>query len=221
MDLYRLRIEVPDDPGRLGRVLVGLGELEVNVVEIDVHSIDGTVRVDDLLIHASRPCDVPAIADLVNRVGCQVVEIRPVSVHDLEDPVTRSMRLTASVIAAGAPDGDLIAWCAGELVRSDLACVIDARVAAVHSIAGRALSENVAVHGREPVKRLSTPDGLAWSLAVPFDLTGRRTAVLVTRRTFGFTRTETARLRALLDALASHDVANNAITDRGEPVRDR
>lgn len=181
MDLYRLRIEVLDDPGCLGRALVGLGDLDINVIEIDGHSVDGTVRVDDLFIHPSRPFDLPAIADAVERAGCAVIEIRPVAVHDLEDQVTRSMRLTSCVIATGGSDDQVIAWCAGELLRSDLACVIDSRIAAVDSIAGRALTENIAVHGRERVKRLSSPDGLAWSLAAPFVRTERRVAVLVTR----------------------------------------
>ncbi len=204
MDFYRLRVEVNDDPGCLGRALVGLGDLRINVVEIDAHSDDGAVRVDDLLIHPTRPTDIPAIADAVGRVGCRVIEIRAVSVHELEDPVTRSLRLMASIIVPGGPDDDLLAWCAGALVRSDLACVIDERVARVDSIAGRALADDLAVHGREPMKRLTSPDGHAWSLAVPFRRNRGRAAVLLSRRASGFTRTETARVRALLDSVASN-----------------
>lgn len=43
MDLHRLRIEVDDAPGCLGRALVGLGEFDIDVVEIDVHSVDGAM----------------------------------------------------------------------------------------------------------------------------------------------------------------------------------
>jgi len=213
MDLHRLRLEVGDHPGRLGAVLVGLGRLGIDVVEIDVHSVDGTVRIDDLLIRPSRGIDIPAIAFAVEQAGGRVVEIRAASAHELEDPVTRSMRLTACVIAGAGVGSDdaLIAWCAGELVRSELACVVDARVASVRSMAGRAMFGNVAVHGREPVKRLPTADGLAWSLAVPFERAGGRAAVLLTRGSSGFARTETARVRALVDAIASRvDSATSA-----------
>jgi acetolactate synthase regulatory subunit len=202
MDLYRIRIEVADDPGHLGRVLVALGRLGINVVEIDCHNVDGTVRVDDLLVHLTRPFDIPAIARAVEHASCPLIDVRPLSVHDLQDPVVRGMRLIAHVAAADVVSGDLIAWCAGELVRSDLACVIDEQIASAASIAGQALAGNVAVHGREWVKRLPSGDP-PWTLAVPFEPNGRRAAVVVHRETSRFTRTETARLLALVDA-ASH-----------------
>jgi ACT domain len=203
MDLYRIRIEVADDPGRLGGVLVALGRLGVNVVEIDCHNVDGTVRVDDLLVHLTRPFDIPAIARAVENASCPLIDVRALSVHDLQDPVVRGMRLIAHVAAAEVVSGDLIAWCAGELVRSDLACVIDEQIATADSIARKALAGNAAVHGREWVKRLPSSGDPPWTLAVPFDRNGRRAAVVVHRAASRFTRTETARLLALLEA-ASH-----------------
>lgn len=203
MDLYRLRVEVPDDPGRIGRVLVELGRLTVNVVEIDCHNVDGDVRVDDLFVHATRPLDVPTIAHAVEESGCPVIEIRRLAVHDLEDPVTRSMRYLGFVATAPEVTDDLIAWCAGELVRADQACVIDSAMASPRTTAGRALAQNVPVHDREWVKRLPASGAQPWALAMPFDFAGRRMAAVVFRTTSRFTRTETARLRVLLDA-ASH-----------------
>jgi ACT domain-containing protein len=200
MDLYRLRVEVPDDPGRIGRVLVALGELAVNIVEIDCHNVDGDVRIDDLFVHATRPIDLPTIAHAVENTGCPLIEIRPLSVHELEDPVTRSMRYITHIATAHTVTDDLITWCAGELVRADLACVIDARVAAADSAASRALAQGVPVHEREWVKRLPSMGVQPWALAMPFDQAGRRAAAVVFRTTSRFTRTETARLRALLDA---------------------
>lgn len=200
MDLYRLRVEVPDDPGRIGRVLVALGELAVNIVEIDCHNVDGDVRVDDLFVHATLPLDVPTIAHAVERTGCPLIEIRPLSVHELEDPVTRSMRYITHVATAHTVTDDLIAWCAGELVRADLSCVIDSRIASPDSAAGRALAHRVPVHEREWVKRLPSMGVQPWALAMPFDHAGRRAAAVVFRTASRFTRTETARLRALLDA---------------------
>ncbi|MEJ7799405.1 MAG: ACT domain-containing protein [Ilumatobacter sp.] len=149
MDLYRLRVEVPDEPGRIGRVLVALGRLAVNIVEIDCHNVDDDVRVDDLFVHATRPLDLPTIAHAVENTGCPLIEIRPLSVHDLEDPVTRSTRYVTHVATAQTVTDDLIAWCAGELVRADLACVIDSRIASAGSAAGRALAQSVPVHDRE------------------------------------------------------------------------
>ncbi len=221
MEFYCLRVEVTDEPGCLGRALLALGGLGINVVEIDAHSDDGAVRVNDLLIHPTRPIDIPAIGEAVSRVRCRVIEIRPVPVHELEDPVTRSMRLMASVIVPGGPDDDLLAWCAGALVRSDLACVVDARVARSDSIAGRALADDVAVHGRELIKRMTSPDGQAWSLAVPFEHDSRRAAVLMMRRASGFTRTETARVRALLDAVTSSGVVTTPTSTLARPSQDR
>lgn len=200
MDLYRLRIEMPDEPGAAGRVLVALGELAVNVVEIDCHNVGGGVRMDDLFVHATQPLDIPAIAVAVERTGCPVVEVCPIAVHELEDPVTRGMRLTNQVATAPLLTDDMLAWCAGGLVRADLAWVVDSRVASPGSLAERALRERVAVHGREWVKRLVTPGDEPWLLAAPLDVAGRRSAVVVARAGSRFTRTETARLRALLEA---------------------
>ncbi len=208
MDLYRIRIEVADDPGRMGHVLVVLGQVGINVVEIDCHNVDGAVRVDDLLVHLTRPLDIPAIAYAVENAGCPLIEVRPLSARELEDPVIRGMRLIAYIAATNTASDDEIAWCAGELVRSDLACVVEAQISTVDSIAGQALTQNVPVHGREWVKRLPSGDP-AWTLAVPFDRQGRRAAVVVNRTSSRFTRTETARLRVLLDA-ASH-TSNDAL----------
>ena len=223
MDLYRLRVEVPDDPGRIGQVLVALGRLDINVVEIDCHNLDGDVRIDDLFVHATRPLDVPAIAGAVDGTGCPLVEIRPLSAHDLEDPVTRSMRLITKVATTPTLVDDLIAWCAGELVRADLGCVIDARVVAVDSVAGRALAQGAPVHGREWVKRLPSRGVESWVLAVPFDRAGRRAVAVVVRTTSCFTRTETARLRALLDAASRRPTPSLAAEHFGgvEPAWDR
>ncbi|MFT4657007.1 MAG: hypothetical protein ACI8V4_001174 [Ilumatobacter sp.] len=210
MDLYRLRIEVPDDPGRIGQVLMALGRLAINVVEIDCHTLDGDVRIDDLFVHATRPLDIPAIAGAVEGTGCPLVEIRPLAAHDLEDPVTRSMRLITKVTATPRLVDDLIAWCAGDLVRADLGCVVDSRVVAVDSVAGRALAQAAPVQGREWVKRLRSKGVEPWVLAVPFDRAGRRAVVVVVRRTSCFTRTETARLRALLDAASRRPISSPA-----------
>lgn len=206
MDLYRLRIEVVDDPGCLGHVLVALGELGVNVVEIDCHTVDGTARVDDLLVHLTRPLDIPAIVHTAERAGCDVIDVGRLGVHELQDPVTRAMRLLAHIATTDTVTRVLIAWCAGELVHSDLASVIDERFAAADSIAGQALAGNVAVHGREWVKRLPSSGVAPWTLAVPFGRPGQRAAAVVSRTTSSFTRTETARLVALLD-IASHRTA--------------
>jgi hypothetical protein len=105
---------------RFGTRFVVVVNVQVGVVVVS-ELIRRSPRPDtDLLIHPTRPIDIPAIADAVGRVMCRVIEIRPVSVHELEDPVTRSMRFMAS--------------------RSDLACVIDAYVARRASVvAGRSL----------------------------------------------------------------------------------
>ena len=206
MDLYRLRIEVPDDPGRIGGVLVTLGRLGINVIEIDCHNVDGCVRVDDLFVHVTRALDLTAIQLAVEQTGCPLIEIQPLAAHDLQDPVTRSMRLVTQVVTSVTLGDDLIAWCAGELVRSDLACVIDARHAVDDSVAGRALAQNVPVHGREWVKLVPSSGLEPWTLAVPFDHAGRRAAVVVVRTASRFTRTETARLRELLDGVSKRTV---------------
>ncbi len=217
MDLYRLRVEVPDDPGRIGRVLVALGRLAVNIVEIDCHNVDGDVRVDDLFVHATRPLDLPTIAHAVENTGCPLIEIRPLSVHDLEDPVTRSMRYVTHVATAQTVTDDLIAWCAGELVRADLACVIDSRIASAESAAGRALAQSVPVHDREWAKRLPSTGVQPWALAMPFDHGARRAAAVVFRTTSRFTRTEAARLRALLDASSCRTISTVPATQLEGP----
>lgn len=198
-------------------MLVALGELAVNIVEIDCHNVDGDVRVDDLFVHATLPIDVPAIAHAVEKAGCPLIEIRPLSVHQLEDPVTRSMRCITHIAAAHTVTDDLITWYAGELVRADLSCVVDSRFASPDSAAGRALAQGVAVHDREWVKRLPSMGGQPWALAMPFDHAGRRAAAVVFRIASRFTRTETARLRALLDISSRRTLSNVPATPMKDP----
>ncbi|MEZ5256840.1 MAG: ACT domain-containing protein [Ilumatobacteraceae bacterium] len=61
MNLYRIRFRAADSPGRLGAAASALGALGVNILSVDVQSVDGDEIVDDLVVELTVPIDLPAI----------------------------------------------------------------------------------------------------------------------------------------------------------------
>src|SRR5687767_5305009 len=96
----RLRIELPDRPGALGRVAQLIGDLGGNVCAVDVQEVDGEHAVDDLLV--DLPVDVRP-ADVGQRLGATGSgALRGSSPgSDRPDQVVRALRWACALASAG------------------------------------------------------------------------------------------------------------------------
>ena len=210
MDVYRLRLQLDDQPGRLGRLASALGGLGVNILDVDIHSIDGSHRADELLIDLTRPVDLPALEHAVRRAGSRLSCLHAADPHELVDSDTRCLELARAMINAGAGTAPA-AEAARRLVRAELCWIATESGVALTGVAGRALEDGAAHQAREPVKRLVGARS-PWSLAVPFATDGSRRVLVLVRRSPSFSFTETARVRALLGVGAAAGGGTDAVT---------
>lgn len=74
MTVFGLRISCPDRPGSLGAVATALGEVEANILSVDVMERDGEHAVDQLVVDAPT-ARLDALVDVVESVPEVVVEV--------------------------------------------------------------------------------------------------------------------------------------------------
>lgn len=195
MHLYRIRIQVTDSPGHLGRAAAALGGLGANILDVDVQSLQGGYSADDLLVDLTRPLDLPAVEHALEATGCAVLSIVGADAHELVDQTTYTLELARMLVEHNDPLSDeAIADYARRMVRADLAWVGPNRAISPRSASDRALETGVATQTCEPID-----GGTLWSLAIPFEVEDatRRVLVLV-RENPKFSYAESARVDALL-----------------------
>jgi hypothetical protein len=96
--LWRVRARVRDTPGRLAALTAAIAAAGGNIMSLSSQSdADGTV--DELYVQL--PARVPAetLARTLTAAGGQAVHVLPAGMHDLVDPVTRTLLLASSVQA--------------------------------------------------------------------------------------------------------------------------
>lgn len=105
MVAYRLRIELPDRPGALAGVSAEIAASGANIVSIDVHEIDGSCAIDEIVVEVDEGWLPAALAASLaaNSAGALLTSRR----MDLrEDPVTTALDAVAQMVAGGTGDVD-------------------------------------------------------------------------------------------------------------------
>jgi hypothetical protein len=198
----RLRIELPDRPGALGRVGQLIGDLGGNVGAVDIQEVDGEQAVDELLVDLPdhvRPADVAL--ELRARGAGTLRGSSPGS--DRPDPIVRALRWACALASAGPYGADdeteraIAAICGTSSVW--LATVDEAQSVEAGRLAlarGKAVSHRTS----EPPTRLGpVVDDEVWLLAVPdARLEPLRVAIAARPLTDRFTAGEVERVAALL-----------------------
>ena len=195
-----MRVELPDQPNTLGRIATALGGLGANILDIDVHELDGADVVDEIVI-AGPPSLSPAdVRAALLAAGARTVVSVPI-VHRQMDALVRAL---TALVAFVRDSSD-----------ASLTAVVPS-VVPVESAAIERIADLDAVDPGGHQLRSGTPaaraTGGAWVLAVP--RTGQRSPsedALVVRRAIRFSATEVARLRALLLLHAELDATNDAV----------
>jgi len=99
MAAYRLRVELPDQPGALAHVAAAIAAADGNVVSIDIHELDAGNAVDEIVVEAPDGWDVAALGQAISETGADLLSCGPAV--DRMDPMVRGLRYAAALIASG------------------------------------------------------------------------------------------------------------------------
>jgi ACT domain-containing protein len=185
--MLAMRIELPDEPNTLGRIATALGGLGANIVHIDVHELDGTDVVDEIVISGPPSLAPGEVRAALLDAGARTVVSVPLA-HRQLDALVRALTSLVTFVRDASDDGLLD-------VVSSVVSVESAAIVHIDDL------DDVDPSGRQ--LRWGTPAARcvdrSWMLAVPrVDRTPTPYDALVVRRAIRFSATEVARLRALL-----------------------
>ncbi|MGH3693682.1 MAG: GNAT family N-acetyltransferase [Pseudonocardiaceae bacterium] len=117
--LWRLHVDVADQPGRLGALAATIGGCGANIVSLHVvgePAQDGAVT-DELLVRVSPQSPVPALVEAVEAAGFPVTVVVQADAQALADPVSTALALAHCV----AVDPGSAARAVAALLRAELA----------------------------------------------------------------------------------------------------
>jgi hypothetical protein len=201
MATYRLRVELPDQPGALATVASVLAGHDGNVVSLDIHEVDGAKAVDEIVVEAPDDWDVASVRRGIGAAGAELLSCAPAV--DRADPMVRALRFAGALVASDPSRDTLELGRAVLEVTSASSAWVSLRAEALGFEAGRrALAHDGAVVLRTddlPPSVKWDARGPLWVLAVP---DGRLSAELVAFATrplaLRFTTSEITRVEALL-----------------------
>jgi RimJ/RimL family protein N-acetyltransferase len=116
--LWRLHVDVADQPGQLGALAATIGGCGANIVSLHVvgePANDGAVT-DELLVQVPPQLPVPALVEAVESAGFRVTVVVQADVQALADPVSTALALAHCV----AVDPGSAARAVAALLRAEL-----------------------------------------------------------------------------------------------------
>lgn len=119
MTLWRLHVDVADQPGRLGALAAAIGGCGANIVSLHVvgePTQDGAVT-DELLVRVPPRLAVPALVEAVEAADFRVTVVVQADAQALADPVSTALALAHCV----AVDPGSAARAVAALLRAELA----------------------------------------------------------------------------------------------------
>ncbi|HEX2046405.1 MAG TPA: hypothetical protein VHF27_01495 [Acidimicrobiales bacterium] len=195
MTIVRLRAEVTDQPGRLGRLATAIAACRGNILGLDVHFLDGDRVADEFVIQFTDCGSAEALTTALRRAGGVPVETERMDEHALVDPVARAIDVSAQLFVEESLDRGVERG-AALLVRGDRARFVNAGALATLEWG---CSDAAPIVRRE--RMLDGPDGtpgVPWALVLPDDTGSRRRWLVVERERPAFSASEVARVAALL-----------------------
>jgi len=97
MPLWQIRVTVEDTPGRLAAVAGGLGQLNINLLTVQVHpTADGAV--DELIADVPADVSVAEISAAIRDGGGTDVQIRPAQILTTADGPTQAITLATRLV---------------------------------------------------------------------------------------------------------------------------
>lgn len=198
MAILRLRTEVADERGRLGRLATAISVCRGNILGLDVHFLDGARVADEFVIEFPEGGSAEALITALRRAGGVPVEVERLDQHALVDPVAHAIDISARLFAEGSLDLGVERG-AAQLVRADRAGLVDDDAEPGSALLRQASEEGAPVVARAHV--LTSPDAtteVPWALVVAYQEGPRRRWLVVERRQPPFSSSEIARISALV-----------------------
>lgn len=201
MSTYRLRVELPDQPGALALVATAIAAAEGNVLSIDIHELDGAKAVDEIVVEAAEDWDIAALATAVEAAGADLLSCGLAA--DRMDPMVKGLRYAGALIAADPLRDTLeLGRAVLELTGATAAWISTVAEAAAYEAGRRAMAHDGPIVMRTddlPSSVKWDVRGPVWLLAVP---DGRQAPEMVAFATrpiaMRFTTSEIERVEALL-----------------------
>lgn len=119
MTLWRLHVNVADQPGQLGALAAAIGGCGANIVSLHVvgePAEDGAVT-DELLVRVPPQLAVPALVEAIETLGFCVTVVVQADAQALADPVSTALALAHCVVV----DPGSAARAVAALLRAELA----------------------------------------------------------------------------------------------------
>lgn len=201
MPAFRLRIELPDQPGVLAHVAGVIAEAGGNVISLDIHELDGANAVDEIVIDAPEDFDAAELGRRLADSGADLLSCGPAV--DLVDPMVRALRFAGALVAAD-PSRDLLELGRAllEVTGASSAWVSTRTEAAQYEAGRRAVAHDGPIVLRTddlPQSVLLDTRGPVWVLAVPDRRIEPHIVAFATRPpALRFTTSEIGRVEALL-----------------------
>jgi hypothetical protein len=96
--LWRVRAQVRETPGQLAALTAAIAAVDGNIMSLSSQSdADGTV--DELYVQLPAPVPAETLVKALTSAGGRAVSALPATVHELVDPITRTLLLASSVRA--------------------------------------------------------------------------------------------------------------------------
>jgi hypothetical protein len=190
--LLAMRVELLDQPNALARIAAALGRLGANIVDVDVHELDGSSVADEMVIEAGPDVSPGEIRDELLRVGATAVLSVPLDRRRM-DAVVRCLDAAVALARLG-PDDDLAT------VVAQVAHVEEARMQPISELDHLDV-DGFRLSGGIPIAyRRGDGESGRWVLVLPRPEAAPVSfeALVVERSGMRFSATEVARLRALL-----------------------
>ena len=195
MPAYRLRIELQDRPGALAQVTAAIAASDANITSIDVHEVDGSTAVDEIVVDVAEGWAPAPLAEALADCGAgSLLSSRRMTSTD--DAVASALRSAAAMVG-GSPE-TVDAECRSALLalaHGSSARLVDLEAAAREPAARLALDRRTSI-----VTRDSDSTGIhGWVMAAIDDPVEPAVVALITRPlNVRFSATEVSRVEALL-----------------------
>jgi len=186
-----MRVELVDAPNAMAHIAAALGAAEVNIVDIDVHELDGSHVCDELVLdmpEAMSPGDLRVVL-----MGAGALSVLSVPFDQRRmDAVVRCLDAILATLHADAED-QLAAVVCG------LVPVDELEIRKIDELGGLDPDGGRLRSGTPVARRVDIDGRPRWVLALPItDGEPAESAVLVARVGLRFSATEIARLRSVL-----------------------
>jgi hypothetical protein len=202
VNILGMRVEMRNEPGSLAAVAATIARLGGNILDVDVHEIDGHTVADELVIEMPAEVTPAKVRSSMLEAGASEVSSTTLH-HRVTDSQVRCLEAVRQLMTHDVAPVAALARALSALVPADEVRVSNGEGAAEGIDDGDAMGRGT------PVATLTDGGGVRrWILAVPYPEHEPSCAVVLERTGSRFSATEIARARALLRVHAELESAN-------------